>query len=416
MKIHFHTDCPFFGGCENMLSNFFNSKKFIRSHNVTFSYRHSKAYASGLKNRVMNDSFPMYPLIFPELSNYSLLPDRIPLLIRRAIMAAARLVFTLPLFIYEVYRLSMLFKKLRPDIVHINNGGYPAALSARAAAVAARYAGVSKVVMVVNNMAIGYRHYSRWQEYPIDRLVVLCVDVFVTGSHAAGQQLASVLRLPDSQLKNIHNGISLRSITEPILSTRNRLGVGSYCGLIFGVVALFIPRKGHIVLLEAISSLIKAEKVNENNLKFLIEGSGILKKELKDYVRRNNLGRCVQFVGVEENVIDFINAIDVLVLPSVEDEDFPNIILEAMALCKPVIASRIAGIPEQVANNVTGYLVEPKSVVELADAICRIVHQDKKSRVMMGLAAQKRFEQCFLSSIAVEKYTNFYKKLQDTNI
>ena len=49
-----------------------------------------------------------------------------------------------------------------------------------------------------------------------------------------------------------------------------------------------------------------------------------------------------------------MTALNVLILPSVQDEDFPNVILEAMSLVKPVIASRLAGMPEQVVEGVTG--------------------------------------------------------------
>lgn len=82
---------------------------------------------------------------------------------------------------------------MKPDILHINNGGYPAAQSALAAAIAGNISGVPKVVMVINNMAMDYKHYSRWIDYPLDRIFVACVNVFITGSSQAAQKLKSVL-------------------------------------------------------------------------------------------------------------------------------------------------------------------------------------------------------------------------------
>jgi glycosyltransferase involved in cell wall biosynthesis len=97
-------------------------------------------------------------------------------------------------------------------------------------------------------------------------------------------------------------------------------------------------------------------------------------------------------------------------LPSIQDEDFPNVILEAMALGKPVIASRLAGTPEQVVEGVTGLLVAPRNVTQLAAAICQLIDQ-AGMRSSMGRAALVRFNVNFTSQIALENYYNLYIKL-----
>jgi L-malate glycosyltransferase len=409
LKIHYHSECSFFAGCENMLANFFNSEQFRQTHAVSFSYVSNERYTQGLQHRV-NNELPIYLVNFPDLSDYGKLPKWLPLLGRRMLMAFLRLLFLLPLFTYQVFVLYRLFKKIQPDILHINNGGYPAARSALAAAVAGKWAGVPKVVMVVNNMAADYRHYSRWFDYPIDRLVVRCVTVFITGSQAAGVRLRKVLKLPVSQLLAIHNGITLRTSTSTVADTRQRLGLRNFGGVIFGVVALLIPRKGHQVLLDAILKLVTDKKLTGNEFKVLIEGDGPLHQLLVDFVTLNNLTAWVTFVGNEANVVDFMAALDVLILPSVEDEDFPNVILEAMALGKPVIASRLAGTPEQVLDGRTGLLVEPRNVAQLAEAVFQLI-DNANLRSSMGQAAIQRFNTNFTSQIALNNYSNLYTKL-----
>lgn len=392
-----------------MLVNFFQSKELKQLAKLSFSFRNSQAYAAGLSKRLKSD-VPLYPVSFPDLSSASPIAEIIPISVRRYLMAITRLVMYLPLLTYECIILFVLFKRLSPDVLHINNGGYPAALSSRAAAIAGYLARVPCIVMVVNNMASDYRHYARWIDFPVDRFVVKAVNTFITGSDAASNQLKKVLTLPDFKLSKIHNGITLRAGTESILETRNRFGLGRFEGVVFGVVALLIQRKGHLYLLEAVSKLVIAKVESRCNFVVLIEGSGPLQEELAAFVQQNNISAHIKFVGDEKNVVDFMNALDVLVLPSIQDEDFPNVVIEAMALGKPVISSRIAGTPEQVDHGVTGLLVEPRNAEQLSAAMLDLMH-DSELRNRMGSAAALRFERQFTSNKAVTNYIKLYNKL-----
>ena len=66
---------------------------------------------------------------------------------------------------------------------------------------AGKIAAIPKILMVVNNLAVDYHTFSRWIDYPVDRFVVGSVDVFITGSKAAANQLHSVLALPTHKIK-----------------------------------------------------------------------------------------------------------------------------------------------------------------------------------------------------------------------
>lgn len=407
--IHYYSDCHFFAGCENMLTNFFNSGELRQYYDISFSYRYSASYMQGFKQRVHRD-LPVYPVRFPDLSDIALMLKVLPLLSRRLITALIWLLLTGPLLIYEIVVLYLLFKKISPDILHINNGGYPAALSARAATIAGKLAGIPKVLMVVNNMAVDYQRVSRWIEYPVDCIVARSVDQFITGSEAAAAKLRNVLSLPENKVKAIHNGISLRSTTASVAVTHKRLGLENFEGIIFGVVALLVPRKGHRVLLEAVLNLVGGNRENVQQFKLLIEGDGPLRQELSDFVKAHNLSRWVMFVGDEDNVVNFMSAIDVLILPSVQDEDFPNVILEAMALGKPVIASRLAGTPEQIIDGVTGLLVEARNNIQLGEAIAYMM-DNQNVMYEMGRASLERFNGYFTSNKALGNYTNMYSLL-----
>ena len=412
LKIHYYSDCPFFAGCESMLANFFNSEYFRQAHNVSFSYRQSAIYTQGFKQRVKR-KLPVYPVNFPDLSNLSIIPNSLPSLSKRLILAFFRLLLSGPVLVYEIVVLFRLFKTISPDILHINNGGYPAAFSARAAVIAGKLANVPKVIMVVNNMAVDYQRFSRWLDYPIDRLVGQSVDLFITGSEAAADKLRSVLNLPNHKVVAIHNGIAIRNASVGVQATRERLGLDSFDGLVFGVVALLIQRKGHQVLLDAILNLVEDGRLKYSNFKILIEGNGALRQNLVDFVNNHGLTRWVTFVGDEDNIADFMSVLDILILPSVQDEDFPNVILEAMALGKPVIASRLAGTSEQVINGVTGLLVEPRDVEQLGKAICYFI-DNKNILPIMGRAALNQFSRHFTDQTALVNYSKMYIKLFET--
>lgn len=406
-RIHFHSDCNFFSGSENMLVNFLSSPQLRERYEVSLSYRSSAAYIEGLHKRISVD-FPVYALKLPGPVYVNDDTSHWLRKCKRTIYFLSRLLFNLPVFLFDVVILSRLFRQIRPQIIHINNGGYPAALSCRAATVAARLCGIGSVVMVVNNQAVPYTDLRRWLDYPVDRWVVKSVSKFVTGSLAAAVQLQKVLKLFPEQVTSLHNGILLRSLTDSPEETRKRLGVDAFDGLIFGIVAIIERWKGHHVLIEAIGDVVT--KNPDINIKLLIEGEGSARRELEEMVVEKGLDTFVRFVGKEENIIDFMSILDVVVLPSTCYEDFPNVILEAMALGKPVIASRLAGTPEQVEDGVTGILVAPGDVEALAESLITLIRNPVLIE-QYGECGRVRFQENFRAEVAVERYLRLYQDI-----
>lgn len=406
-RIHFHSDCPYFAGCENMLVNFFRSRELTEQFDISFSYRYTDLYRKGFESRV-DRPLRTIPLRLPDVndlaSRFRMKPVRV------AVKVLLNLLFFRYFFIlWNVVILYRLFKKESIDLLHVNNGGYPGAYSCTSAVLAARWAGIRRVVYVVNNIAASYRSPLRWLDYPFDRRVARTVSVFVTGSRYAGEALQRVLRLRPSQLVNIPNGILPRVVTESREEVLRRLGIGDTGRLLIGVVAVLEERKGHSYLLQALK-LLKEQGFGEKIPQLVIEGEGLERSRLEEFVRGAGLSRNVLFVGNEPNVFNLMNAVDVLALPSISHEDFPNVVLEAMSLGKPVIASRFAGIPEQVENMKNGILVEPKDTVGLAAAIEKLANDDGMKQ-RLGQAGRQRFEERFTAHVAVKNYIQLYTNL-----
>src|SRR3990172_9845106 len=108
-KIHYHTDCAFFAGCENMLVNFWLSPALRSQFEVSFSYRASERYTTGLKQRARID-FPVYPLRFPDLIDPAIVVrGPWPRLAMRGLMFCLRLFLNVPVLGYEIWALRRLF-------------------------------------------------------------------------------------------------------------------------------------------------------------------------------------------------------------------------------------------------------------------------------------------------------------------
>jgi glycosyltransferase involved in cell wall biosynthesis len=127
-------------------------------------------------------------------------------------------------------------------------------------------------------------------------------------------------------------------------------------------------------------------------------------------VAANKLESWIRFVGVENNIFEFMSALDVLILPSIRDEDLPNVISEAMSLGKPVIASRLAGTPEQVIDGKTGFLVNPNDTDGMGNAINKLWN-NRELLCLMGHNGLERYCDYFASDVAISNYIHLYKKL-----
>jgi glycosyltransferase involved in cell wall biosynthesis len=409
LKIHYHSDCEFFAGCENMLANLCSSPVIQAEFAISFSYRDSARYREGVRTR-MNGEFPLYPLAFPDPS--SVLPaPATPRTVRRIMRLLSRMLFTCPLLVYEVARLARLFRRLAPNLVHINNGGYPAALSPRAAALAAYLARVPSVMMV-NNLALGYDHPARWLGYALDRLIARSVGCFITGSIAAAERLQRVLRLPSSRCRAIQTGVSLPSTSETVEQTRRRLGLEGFGGLLFAVVGVLEPRKGHHVLLEALCRVRMSQPESMRDIRVVLAGQGPLERSLRQGIADAGMEQHCFLIGQEPNITNLLAVVDVLIAPSVGYEDFPNATLEAMGSGKAVIASRLAGAIEQVVEGETGLLVAPGNSEELAEAICRVC-KDRNLAGELGRNGLRRFHALFTAERAVGRYLELYRSLME---
>jgi len=413
MKIHYHTDCSFFGGCENILVNLLNNKMILSNYEVSYSFPSFSYYRSEADKKIKTN-IHRFPLFLPDLSksNYWLFHKITNKYLKKIIIAPIYcLEQTYISLFYDTIRLFILFKKVQPDILHINNGGYPAAVSCRAAVIAAKYANVRKIIFHVNNIAEEVSEYNPIKkiiEKKIDCFVKNNVDIFVTGSNFARVKLADNRGFNLNQIVNIPNTIIPRKIIESPESIKQRLKL-SNADIIFGNVALLTERKGHTVLINAFSLL--RDKVPEfDKVKLVIEGIGEEKQKLNDRVDLLKLNDNVLLIGSQEHIFDIYNIFDVFVLSSICNEDMPNVIIEAMSLGKPIIGTNLAGIPEEIENNVNGFIVNVNNAEDLSEAMLKFI-VDKNFIQKMGIKSKEIFDNKFAYPMVLERFVKLYEML-----
>jgi len=161
--------------------------------------------------------------------------------------------------------------------------------------------------------------------------------------------------------------------------------------------------------LKRIKDVIKVFKIIQNKIpsKLLMIGEGPEKIKAQKFVKKNNLGKSVLFLGKSNEVDDLLCYSDLFLLPS-EKESFGLAALEAMIHKVPVISSNVGGLPEVNIENVSGYLSDPGNFKEMGKNAIKIL-SDAKEHKRFKEGAFKQAKKFDISKI-IPKYISVYKK------
>ena len=135
---------------------------------------------------------------------------------------------------------------------------------------------------------------------------------------------------------------------------------------ILGSIGSFEPRKGHPILFEALGELVKNALPTTH---LMMVGDGPDETMLKEMVRTLGLDQHISFFPFTDEPNTIFERLDMTVLPSLNKEGLPNVLLESMSMGVPVVSSNIGGVSEIVIDGETGYMVEPGNKLALAGAI-----------------------------------------------
>jgi len=155
---------------------------------------------------------------------------------------------------------------------------------------------------------------------------------------------------------------------------------------VISIVARLHPMKDHITFLKTISIL----KKSYPDIVALIVGDGDEKEFLKQYVSEIGIESNVRFLGViGDKLAEIYKITDVLLLTSQWGESFPNVILEAMSVSVPVVASNISAVPEIIDNGVNGFIVEKNNAEQFSNKILTLLSDSELSNTLIPKAREK---------------------------
>ena len=210
--------------------------------------------------------------------------------------------------------------------------------------------------------------------------------------------------LRPERVQVIYNGVDAGRFEEPVTPsvTKAELGIPPHCAVV-GFLARLEPQKDPQTFLQA-AALIRRRLPA---VWFLVIGGGSLQSELEREVQALGLRDRLIFTGPRRDVPRLLAACDLSVMSSVK-EGMSNTIMESMAAGKPMVATRVGGNAELIADGETGFLVPPRDPSALADAIQRILEDPVLSK-SMGVQAQTRI----VNQCSVDAMVHATKRLYD---
>lgn len=248
-------------------------------------------------------------------------------------------------------------------------------------------------------------HWQRRKHLVVENLGNLFADGVVACSHAVRQWTLEREKIDPRKIHVIHNGVDLVRFHSrgKAAEVRREFGIPENAPLV-GTVANFSEEKGYPYFLAACACI--AGKFPE--ARFLIVGSGPYEAQVRSEVGSMPIREKIIFTGSRTDIPELLCALDLFVLASVA-EGFPNVLLEAMAVAKPVVATSVGGIPELVDSGRDGVLVPARDSRALAEGVAELLGDPQKA-AQMGRRARQKIEERFSIDLMVENYARYYRQ------
>lgn len=206
-------------------------------------------------------------------------------------------------------------------------------------------------------------------------------DVVISVSEIIRNYYLSASGNSSSKVMTIHNGIDLSNYETCDKYEQNKirqdLGIPPQAPILI-TVAMLRPEKGIQFLIEALPAILKAIP----DLYYLVAGRGEYLDALLEKAAKMKVTEHIVFAGMRRDIPALLSISDLFVLPTLT-EALPTVLAEAMAAHKPVIASKVGGVPEMINDHENGLLISPANPKELAEA-CVALLKDRGKMKKMG--------------------------------
>ena len=254
------------------------------------------------------------------------------------------------------------------------------------------------ILIIVSSIRVCEREklYHLW----MDRITNWMVDIEICVSKEVKNFTIEKANIPEHKLEVVENGIP-DSFLNAVTSHRNKKAHS----LVIGTVARLSEQKGIKYLLHAAKRVINKFP----DITFIIAGNGSQREKLGDLSIELGISDKVKFPGFRNDIPELLFVIDIFVLPSLW-EGMPNVLLEAMAAGKPVIATDTGGSKDIIDSSINGILVEPGNSEALAEAILKLL-EDPAQRQRLGESAKQTVKERFPIDKMISKTEQVYAQL-----
>lgn len=258
----------------------------------------------------------------------------------------------------------------------------------------------ARIIHHVVNLLQNYRPHQRLLLF----LLLQVVDGVISNSETARRNLRGFIR--HEKVQTIHNGVdtSLFRRNGSPRSLRQMIGI-SDDEIIVGTVANFKPEKNYPFLISAFARLSQLHP----NLRLLCVGGGSLLEPMRRLAQAHTVSDKVVFCGHVQDVREYLNIMDIFVLCSTK-ESFPNVLIQAMSMALPVVASHVGGCPEIVDHLHDGLLFKLDAADEFPNWISKLVN-DKTLSDKLGRNARSKVEKLFSLETMIWNYSKFFRSL-----
>lgn len=313
------------------------------------------------------------------------------------------------------YRVWRELRRLRPDIVHTRNLGTVDLQWVAAAA------GVRRRVHGEHGWGAADLKGTGTRSLRIRRACRHVIQTYVTMSRDLADWLERDVGVPRARIRQLYSGVDAARFSPDgalpaDLPWRNET-LPEQRPIVIGTIGRLDPVKGQDRLMRAFRWLVDGSGTDRAAwLRLVIAGDGPARDELMALRRTLGLDDLVWMPGARGDVPELMRAMDVFVLPSL-NEGVSNTILEAMASARPVVAARVGGNPELVLDGITGTLYGPggstSDETEMAAALARYV-ADPALGHAHGTAGRERMLKDFSLDAMIQRYMDLYDELMGT--
>lgn len=294
----------------------------------------------------------------------------------------------------NIFKLAAKLRKARPTIIHTH--GYFAGTVGRLAGL------LAGTRILFHHVHSTYSGYSK-RNIAIERILGFFTYRVLCCSQAVADHVFKSESIPRLKIAVVYNGIPPHQTSGRDLEMlRVSLGIKTDDRVIVSVASL-VENKGHACLIEALGRI----ATYFPRLKLLIVGDGVLRKQLERQAVDLHIMTQVIFAGIRHDIPDILAIAEHLLLVSRHREGMGIALVEAMAAGKPVIGTRVGGIPEVIQHNKTGLIVPPSDSNALAMAIRDLLSNPRKTREF-GENGRQRFFDLFTEEKMIRAIEQLY--------